>query len=78
MLMLQITKILWKIICVQLLWQQFGEDPFLFQHDCDPVYKASSIKTWFNEFGVEELQLALTEPLWDELEHQLRSILLQV
>ena len=22
------------------LWQQFGEGPFLFQHDCASVYKA--------------------------------------
>ena len=25
------------------LWQQFGEGPFLFQHDIDPVHKARSI-----------------------------------
>ncbi|KAK3554531.1 hypothetical protein QTP70_024441, partial [Hemibagrus guttatus] len=24
------------------LWEQFGDDPFLFQHDCTPVHKASS------------------------------------
>ena len=37
------------------LWEQFGEGPFLFQHDCAPVHKARTIKTWFDEFGVEEL-----------------------
>ncbi|KAK3560795.1 hypothetical protein QTP86_019484, partial [Hemibagrus guttatus] len=26
----------------------FGDDPFLFQHDCTPVTKARSIKTWVN------------------------------
>ena len=29
------------------LWQQFGEDPFLFQHDNAPVHKARSIKKCF-------------------------------
>uniref|UniRef100_A0AAR2JT42 DC-STAMP domain containing 1 n=1 Tax=Pygocentrus nattereri TaxID=42514 RepID=A0AAR2JT42_PYGNA len=28
------------------LWEQFGDGPFLFQHDCAPVHKARSIKTW--------------------------------
>ena len=37
------------------LWEQFGGGPFLFQHDCAPVHKARSIKTWMSEFGVEEL-----------------------
>ncbi|KAK3573629.1 hypothetical protein QTP86_029978 [Hemibagrus guttatus] len=56
----------------------FGDDPFLFQHDCTPVHKARSIKTWMSEFGVEELDwpaqspdLNLTEYLWDELELKL-------
>lgn len=37
------------------LWTQFGEGPFLFHHDCAPVHKATSMKTWLEEFGVEEL-----------------------
>jgi len=36
------------------LWEQFGEGPFLFQHDCAPVHKARSMKS-LDEFGVEEL-----------------------
>jgi hypothetical protein len=37
------------------LWQQFGEGPFLFQHDNGLVHEARSIKKWFVEIGVEEL-----------------------
>ncbi|KAK3545468.1 hypothetical protein QTP70_007685 [Hemibagrus guttatus] len=37
------------------LWEQFGNDPFLFQHDCKPVHKSRSLKTWMSEFDVEEL-----------------------
>jgi len=39
------------------LWKQFADGPFLFQHDCAPVHKAKSIKTWMSQFGVEELDL---------------------
>ena len=38
-----------------ILWQQFGEGPFLFQHDNVPMHKARSIQKWFVEIGVEEL-----------------------
>ena len=38
------------------LWEQFGDGPFLFQHDCAPVHKAKSIKTWRRDFGVDELE----------------------
>ncbi|KAK3547923.1 hypothetical protein QTP70_001001 [Hemibagrus guttatus] len=60
------------------LREEFGDGSFLFQHDCTPVHKARSIKTWMSEFGVEELDwpaqspdLNLTEHLWDELEWRL-------
>jgi hypothetical protein len=36
-------------------WQQFGEGPFLFQHDDASVHGARSIQKWFVEIGVEEL-----------------------
>ncbi|KAK1786227.1 hypothetical protein P4O66_017939 [Electrophorus voltai] len=55
-------------------WEQFGDGPFLFQHDCAPVHKARSIKTWMSKFGVEELDWPAQGPdfnlikhLWDEL-----------
>ena len=60
------------------LWQQFGEGPFLFQHDNVPMRKVRSIQKWFVEIGVEELDWPAQSPelnpikhLWDELEHQL-------
>ena len=62
------------------LWQQFGEGPFIFQHDNAPVYKARSIQKWFVEIGVEELDWPAQSPdlnpidnLWDELERRLRA-----
>ena len=62
------------------LWEQFGDGPFLFQHDCAPVRKARSIKTWMSEFGVEELDWPAQSPdlnpieyLWDKLEQRLRA-----
>ena len=61
------------------LWQQFGEGPFLFQHDNAAVRKARSIQKCFVKIGVEELNLPAQNPdlnpikhLWDELESRLR------
>ena len=35
-------------------WQQFGEGPFLFQHDNAPAHKVRSIHKWLVEIDVEE------------------------
>ena len=60
------------------LWQQFGEDLFLFQHDNAPVQKVRSIQKGFVEISVEELDWPAQSPylnpienFWDELERRL-------
>jgi hypothetical protein len=62
------------------MWQQFGEGPFLFQHDNAPVHKARFIQKLFVKIGVEELDwhaqspdLNPVEHLWDELERRLQA-----
>ena len=42
---------------------QFGEGPFLFQHDNTPVQKWRSIHKWFVEIGVEELDWPAQSPI---------------
>ena len=55
------------------LWQQFGESPFLFQHDNGPMHKARSMQKWFVEIDVEEFDWPAQPDhksiihLWDEL-----------
>ena len=44
------------------LWQQFGEGPFLFQHDNGPVYKAKSVQKWFVKIDVEEFDWPVQSP----------------
>ena len=56
------------------LWQQFGEGPFLFQHDIDPVHKARLIQKWFVEIGVEELDLPAQSPDLNPIEHLLNEL----
>ena len=57
------------------LWQQFGENHFLFLHDKATVQKTRSIQTMLVEIGLEELDWSAQSPelnpidhRWDELE----------
>lgn len=36
-------------LMLSILGEQFGESPFLFEHDCAPVRKAKYIKVWLDE-----------------------------
>ena len=51
------------------LWQQFGEGPFLFQHNDVPVHKAMSIQKWLFKIGVEELDWPAQSPDLNPIKH---------
>ena len=50
--------------------QQFGEGPFLFQHDNANI----SLQKWFVDISVEELDLPAHSPDLNPIEHLLGSI----
>jgi hypothetical protein len=59
---------------------QFGDDSCLYQHDNALCHKARSVREWFVDNKVPEMdcpalspKLNLTEHLWDESEQWLRS-----
>jgi hypothetical protein len=54
------------------LWQQFGESPFLFQHDNTPVNKVHT--EMFVEIGVEELDQSSQTPDLNPIKHELDEL----
>ena len=54
---------------LQTLWEQFGEGPFLIQHDNAPAHKVRSIQKWFVEIGVEELDWSAQSPNLNAIQH---------
>ncbi|GBN45002.1 hypothetical protein AVEN_56199-1 [Araneus ventricosus] len=39
-----------------ILWQQFREGPFLFQHDRAPVHTERVLQHWFDDMNVEDIR----------------------
>jgi hypothetical protein len=59
---------------------QFGDDDCLYQLDNSPCHKSKSVREWFVDNNVPEMDWPAqspernpTEHLWDELERRLRS-----
>jgi hypothetical protein len=59
---------------------QFSDDDCLYQHDSAPCHKSGSIREWYADNNIPEMDwpaqrpdLNPTEHLWDELEHRLCS-----
>ncbi|GFT19524.1 transposable element Tc1 transposase [Trichonephila clavipes] len=66
------------ISSLPILWQYFGEGPFLFQQDDCSIHTSRLAQTGFDD--VQKLDWPSRSPhlnpiehLWDELEHRLRS-----
>ena len=70
-----LNAIAYNDILLPTLWKEFGEGPFLFQHDNATVHKVRSIQKWFVEICMEELDWPVQSPdlnsfkhIWDKLE----------
>ena len=51
------------------VWQQFGEGPFLFQHDNAPMHKVRSVQKWFVAIVVEERVWPAQSPDLNSIKH---------
>ena len=61
------------ILCLQLCGSRFGEGPFLFLLDNDPVHKVRSIQKLFVEIRLEELDWPAQSPDLNPIQHRLRA-----
>ncbi|GFW40368.1 QLQ domain-containing protein [Trichonephila clavipes] len=70
----------WTMLHTQLYGNISGKAHFLFQQDNCSLHTLRLAQTWFDDMGVQKLELSSQSPdlshieqLWDELERRLRS-----
>ncbi|GFU80349.1 transposable element Tc1 transposase [Trichonephila clavipes] len=61
-----------------ILWQYFGEGPFLFQQDNCSIHTSRLAQTWFDEMGVQKLDWPSQSLDLNPIEHLLGRIRAQI
>jgi hypothetical protein len=77
---IEIYKVILTRCVLSTIEDQFGDDDCLYQHDSAPCYKSRSVREWFVDSKVPEMECPAQRPdvntvehLWDELECRLCS-----